>query len=323
MAPEERVKALALQAGFSLCGIAGLDSPPERLGFYSEWLKLGFAGDMAYLGRQEEKRLDPRRVLPGAKSMVCLGLLYNTDRPYSTEAGPGPWISRYAWGDDYHQVMGSRLEVLEASLRREFGPAVALKSCVDTAPVAEKAWAQAAGLGWTGKNTCLIHPKLGSWLFLAEILTDLELRADPPGADLCGQCRRCLDACPTQAFPEPYVLDARRCVSYLTIEKRGEIPGEFRQALGAHLYGCDLCQDVCPWNHWKRTTDEPAFQKRESLESLDPAAVEAMDQAEFSRRFKGSAMKRTKLEGLKRNARVVADNLRRWIGRRPSRDPQP
>jgi epoxyqueuosine reductase len=301
-------KKLALDCGFTLAGTASLDHQPARLGFLSEWLAEGYAGEMAYLKRQEAKRLDPGQVLPGARSMLCVALLYNTDQPFARERKGEAWISRYAWGEDYHKILEKKLEVLEKKLKEAFGPEIRTKAYVDTGPVAEKAWAAAAGIGWIGKNTCLIHPKLGSWLFLGEILTDLELSPDAPAADLCGSCRKCLDICPTQAFPKPYVLDASRCVSYLTIEKRGEIAADLQPGLGTNLYGCDLCQEVCPWNHWDITTSEPAFQPREGNLKPDLGKILSMDPAGFAEIYAGSPMKRTKLEGMQRNARIVLKN---------------
>jgi epoxyqueuosine reductase len=308
MNASQTAKQLALDCGFSLAGVASLERPPERLPFLSEWLAAGHAGEMEYLKRQEAKRLDPTLVLPGAKSMLCVALLYNTDKPYSIERPGQAWISRYAWGRDYHEVLGEKLKDLEQRLKQVFGQETKTHSYVDTGPVAEKAWAAAAGIGWIGKNTCLIHPKLGSWLFLGEVLTDLILEPDGALADLCGSCRKCLDACPTQAFPQAYVLDSRRCISYLSIEKRGSIPEDLRQDMGQNLYGCDLCQDVCPWNHWKVTTDEPAFQAREGNWQPDPSEYLEIRQEEFAERFRDSAMKRTKLEGLRRNAEIALAN---------------
>jgi epoxyqueuosine reductase len=308
MSTEAEIKALALSQGFDLCGIASLSQAPEALSRYPEWLQAGYAGEMAYLERQKDKRLDPVLVLPGAKSMICLGLIYNTGKPYSTEAKQ-PWISRYAWGDDYHELIWAKLAKLEAALRGALPGGLEMKSYCDTGPVSEKAWAAAAGLGWVGKHTNLINQEKGSWFFLSEILTTLDLTPDQPAADLCGSCRRCLDACPTGAFPEAYTLDARRCISYLTIEKRGEIPAEFHEAVGLNLYGCDICQDVCPWNHWKITGNEPAFQARESNWNPDPEKLANITDEEFSRLYNGSPIKRAKAEGLRRNAKIVKANL--------------
>jgi epoxyqueuosine reductase len=305
---EALLKELALEQGFQLAGIASLSQTPEHLPYLNEWLELGYAGEMAYLERQKDKRLDPALVLPGAKSMLCLGLLYNTGHPLSIEGPRRPWVSRYAWGDDYHGVLQQKLKGLEAAIRRALPGDYAMKSYGDTGPVSEKAWAAAAGLGWVGKNTNLIAGEKGSWFFLAEILLTLDLRPDAPAKDLCGSCRKCLDACPTDAFPEPYVLDARRCVSYLNIEKRGEIPEDLQQGIGYNLYGCDICQDVCPWNHWKLLSPEPAFQPRPENLKPDLDKLRNLADDEFSRLYHGSAMKRTKAEGLRRNARIVRKN---------------
>jgi epoxyqueuosine reductase len=316
MDSEEKIKRLAREAGFDLCGIASLASPPEALKGLTAWLDLGRHGDMAWMERQAEKRLDPDKVLPGARSLICVGLVYNTDQPYSTDVFPMAgraqtrpqdgeskgWISRYAWGDDYHSVMGRKLAVLEQSLRTEIDGRAGYRSYCDTGPVSEKVWAAAAGLGWQGKNTNLINQELGSWFFLAEILSTLDLAPDPPAPDHCGTCTRCLDACPTQAFPKAYELDAGRCLSYLTIEKRGELPPELLASVGANVYGCDICQDVCPWNRTRVLGRETAFQARPGLVAPALPELEAMDDASFAARFKGSAMQRTKAAGLRRNA---------------------
>jgi epoxyqueuosine reductase len=308
MSAESIIKSAAMDLGFSLAGIASLEQAPQSLQRYPQWLSAQYHGDMAYLERQAEKRMDPSLILPGAKSMVCLGLLYNTDKPYSTQAGQ-PWVSRYAWGEDYHAVMETKLRALLQAMRQRMDTPFEAKHYCDTGPISEKAWAAAAGLGWIGKNTNLIHPQQGSWFFLGEILTSLELVADQPATDLCGSCRRCLDACPTGAFPEAYTLDARRCISYLTIEQRGEIPEEFHDAIGLNLYGCDICQDVCPWNHWKITGNEAAFQPRPENWNPDAAALANISDEEFSRLYNGSSMKRAKAKGLRRNAAIVKANL--------------
>jgi epoxyqueuosine reductase len=308
MSREQEIKSLALSHGFDLAGIASLSQAPENLKRYPEWLAAGYAGEMGYLERQKDKRLEPTLVLPGAKSMLCLGLIYNTDKPYSTEAKQ-PWISRYAWGGDYHELIWGKLSKLEAAIRELVPGAFEMKSYCDTGPVSEKAWAAAAGLGWVGKHTNLINSEKGSWFFLSEIFTTLDLTPDQPAPDLCGSCRKCLDACPTGAFPEAYTLDATRCISYLTIEKRGEIPSEFHDAIGLNLYGCDICQDVCPWNHWKITGNEPAFKAREQNWNPDVEKLSNITDEEFSRLYNGSAIKRTKTEGMRRNARIVKTNL--------------
>jgi epoxyqueuosine reductase len=307
---ESQIKSLALSHGFDLAGIASLSQAPENLKRYPEWLAAGYAGEMAYLERQKDKRLDPELVLPGAKSMICLGLIYNTDKPYSIDVKQ-PWISRYAWGDDYHELIWAKLAKLEAAIRELIPGSFEMKSYCDTGPVSEKAWAAAAGLGWVGKHTNLINSEKGSWFFLSEILTTLELSPDQAAPDLCGTCRKCLDACPTGAFPEAYTLDATRCISYLTIEKRGPIPAEFHDAIGLNLYGCDICQDACPWNHWKITGNEPAFQAREQNWDPDVEKLANITDEEFSRLYNGSAIKRTKAEGMRRNAAIVKSNIKK------------
>ena len=318
MSAEAKIKELALSQGFDLAGIASLSQAPENLKRYPEWLSAGYHGEMAYLERQKDKRLDPSLVLPGARSMICLGLIYNTGKPYSTEVPGQPWVSRYAWGDDYHDLIWAKLSKLEAALRAALPQSFEMKSYCDTGPVSEKAWAAAAGLGWVGKHTNLINQEKGSWFFLSEILTTLDLTPDQPAADLCGSCRKCLDACPTGAFPEAYTLDATRCISYLTIEKRGEIPADFHQAIGANLYGCDICQDVCPWNHWKITGHEAAFQARELNFDPEIDKLANIPDEEFSRLYNGSAIQRTKASGLRRNALIVKANLEKRRGNQES-----
>ena len=222
---------------------------PE-LHFLREWLDRGYAGEMHYMHRTAERRADVRAVLPSARSVISLGVVYNADRPYSTEnADPAvAAIARYAWGDDYHVEIGGRLSRLVERLRAAAGDSFEARAYVDTGPVQERVYAQYAGLGWIGKNTCLINPELGSWIFLAAIVTNLALEPDAPGLDQCGTCTLCLEACPTGALVEPRVLDSTRCLSYLTIELKGAIPVEHRDAVGEHAYGCDICQEVCPWN---------------------------------------------------------------------------
>jgi epoxyqueuosine reductase len=280
---------------------------------------------MAWMERQAEKRLDPTQVLPGARSLICVGLVYNTDQPYSTDLFPMQgrvqsrtegnegkgWISRYAWGEDYHAVMARKLALLERALRTEIDGQASYRAYCDTGPVSEKVWAAAAGLGWQGKNTNLIHQGLGSWFFLGEILSTLDLAPDPPALDHCGTCTRCLDACPTQAFPRAYELDAGRCLSYMTIEKRGELPPEFLDALGANVYGCDICQDVCPWNRTRVLGGEAAFQPRPGLVAPPLAELQALDDAAFAARFKDSPVRRTKAAGLRRNADAASLSGRR------------
>jgi epoxyqueuosine reductase len=302
-----RAKQLALDAGFDLAGIARPDAPAE-LRFFAEWVGRGHAGEMRYLTEQVEKRSDLRTAFPWARSVVCVGLQYDTAAPYSTEApADRGWISRYAWGDDYHDVMGAMLERLVSALRTEAGP-FECRAYVDTGPVVERAYAAAAGLGAWGKNTCLLHPEHGSWFFLGELVTDLELLPDTPRTDMCGSCTACLDACPTGAFPEPFVLDATRCISYLTIELRGAIPEEQRAGVGRHVFGCDICQDVCPWNRRRRRQGGAAFAPRPAAMAPDLGDLAALDPEAFAARFRRSPVKRAKRRGFLRNVALALGN---------------
>jgi len=302
-----RVKALALAEGFDIVGIAAA-SPPDALRHFAPWIARGYAGEMAYLTSQAERRGDLRVAFPWARSVIVVGVQYDTPHPYSTEApASAGWISRYAWGDDYHDVVKAKLDSLLAKLREELG-AFEARNYVDTGPIAEKAYAEAAGLGAYGKNTCLLHPEHGSWFFLGEIVTALELEADAPRADMCGSCTACLDACPTQAFPEPYVLDATRCISYLTIELRGAVPEALRAGLGRHVFGCDICQDVCPWNRKRRHRGPAAFEPRDGGLAPDLGLLARLDAASFSERFRKSPVKRAKRRGLLRNVALALGN---------------
>ena len=302
-----RVKALALEAGFDLAGIARADAPPD-LSFFAEWVARGHAGEMVYLSDQVARRSDLRLAFPWARSVVCVGLQYDTPHPYSTDAPAGSgWISRYAWGDDYHDVMGAMLGRVVARLREEV-PSLEARAYVDTGPVAEKAWAAAAGLGAWGKNACLLHPEHGSWFFLGEIVTDLDLPADAPRADMCGTCTACLEACPTQALVAPYVLDARRCISYLTIELKGPVPEGLREGMGRHVFGCDVCQDVCPWNRKRRHRGGEAFAPREGAVAPDLALLAGLGEEGFRERFRRSPVKRAKRRGLLRSVAVALGN---------------
>ena len=302
-----RAKGLARDEGFDLAGVARADAPPD-LAFFAEWVARGHAGEMAYLTSQVAKRSDLRAAFPWARSVVCVGLQYDTPHPYSTAApGDRGWISRYAWGEDYHDVMKARLDRVVARLQVEAGPFQA-RAYVDTGPVAEKAWAAAAGLGAWGKNGCLLHPEHGSWFFLGEIVTDLDLPADAPRPDLCGSCTACLEACPTGALVAPYVLDATRCISYLTIEVKGAMPEGRRAGVGRHVFGCDICQDVCPWNRKRRHRGEAAFGPRPGAEAPDLAGLASLDEEAFRERFRRSPVKRAKRRGLVRNVAVALGN---------------
>lgn len=310
MTPEARsalARSLARELGFDLVGVASAE-PPRELAAFAPWVAAGHAGEMAYLSGQVEKRSDARAAFPWARSLVCVGLQYDTPGPYSTEAPPGRgWISRYAWGDDYHDVLKALLERLAERLTERVGPFRA-RTYADTGPIVERAYAAAAGLGAWGKNTCLLHPEHGSWFFLGELVTDLELQPDAPLRDLCGSCTACLEACPTGALPAPYQLDATRCISYLTIEQRGAIPEQLRAPLGRHAFGCDICQDVCPWNRRRRHRGGPAFEARPGLAAPDLAELAALDAAAFSARFRQSPVKRAKRRGLLRNVAVALGN---------------
>jgi epoxyqueuosine reductase len=302
-----RARALALEAGFDLAGVASAAAPRE-LGFFQEWIARGYAGEMAYLTSQRARRADVRAAFPWARSLVCVGLQYDTPGPYSTDADAGRgWIARYAWGDDYHDVVKARLEDLRARLGAELGP-MESRVYVDTGPVVERAYAAAAGLGAWGKNTCLLHPEHGSWFFLGEVITDLEMEPDAPMADMCGSCTACLEACPTGALVAPYALDATRCISYLTIEVKGAIPEEHRPALGRHVFGCDICQDVCPWNRRRRERGGAGFEPRDGLLAPDLDALAALDEAGFRETFRRSPVKRAKRRGLLRNVCVAIGN---------------
>ncbi|MEX1186083.1 MAG: tRNA epoxyqueuosine(34) reductase QueG [Gemmatimonadaceae bacterium] len=304
---EDSLKSRARALGFDLVGIARL-GPAETAPMFDEWVARGFAGDMAYLERGAGKRADPRRVFENVKSAVVVGMNYGGTAPI------GP-VARYARGDDYHDVMTERLRALHAWLNTELGREVAGKAYVDTGPILERDLARKAGLGWFGKNTMLLNPEIGSFFFIGALLLDLDLQEDAPfEADRCGTCARCLDACPTDAFIAPRVLDATRCVSYLTIELKGDIPEEFHSAIGENVYGCDICQDVCPWNvsFSRNLPDDSPFSAREMLAGKNARQLAldllAMSQEEFTVPFRKSPMKRAKLRGLQRNAAVVLGN---------------
>jgi epoxyqueuosine reductase len=303
------VREQAAAVGFDLCGIAAADAFPE-LQYLREWLGRGYAGEMQYLHRSADRRADVRHVLPSARSVIALGTIYNTDRPYSTERRDHTRaeIARYAWGDDYHTVIQDRLDRLLAWLREAAGPSFEGRAYVDTGPVQERVYAQHAGIGWIGKNTCVINPALGSWLFLSEIICNLPLVPDAPTLDRCGTCTLCLDACPTGALVEPYTLDSTRCISYLTIELKGPIPSVQREDIGAHAYGCDVCQEVCPWNHRPAIVSDSAWLPRSGLDT--PQLLELWQHTDDELRglMKGSAMTRAGVKRLRRNVAVAIGN---------------
>lgn len=302
----EKVKAKALEVGFTKVGIARAEELTEEDDRLRAWLARGYHGTMDWMARNVEKRTDPRRIVPGAASVICVALNYYTPVQHADDPNTGK-ISRYAWGDDYHDILLTKLKMLWQWMQREF-PGIEGRYYVDTGPVMEKVWAQRAGIGWIGKHTNVITQELGSWVFLGEIITTLELQEDLPATDHCGTCTLCVEACPTQAIVEPYVLDSNRCISYLTIEHRGDIDGELGRRFEGWIYGCDICQDVCPWNH-KFATESPEarFQPRPGNQAPRLDAWHAMTPQEFSERFRGSAIKRTKVAGLKRNIAVVLE----------------
>ena len=319
---KDAILVAARGAGFDLAGVAPVGDFAEHRHFES-WVDSGRAAEMQYMAAQDEagglKRGSLRRIAPWARSVIVCAANYNTAQPYSTASADSSqgWIARYAWGKDYHNTILGKLRTVEATLHSICGAGSGAQGdseppitrCyVDTGPVAERIYAKYAGLGWTGKNTCLIHQQQGSWLFLGVILTSLELAADTPAPDRCGSCTRCIDACPTQAIVAPYQLDANLCISYLTIEKRGPIPEPIRAGLGRHVFGCDICQDVCPWNRKAPVTTAAEFQPREGL--VNPALewLAGMDDAQFREVFRGSPIRRTKRQGLRRNAAVAMGN---------------
>jgi epoxyqueuosine reductase len=304
------VKRQASVAGFDLCGIAAAEAWPE-LDRLSGWLAKGYAGRMTYLNRTAKKRADARQWLPSARSVICVGCAYHTDRPLSVELhDPSEArIARYAWGRDYHDVVQDRLDALLSWMRKAAGVPFDAKTGVDDAPVQERVYAARAGLGWIGKHTCLITPTLGSWVVLGEIATSLVLEPDSAVLDRCGTCELCLDACPTRAIVEPGVVDARRCLSYLTIEIRKDIPESQRPDLGSHVFGCDICQDVCPFNAGVPHSADPAWQPKPGLDR--PTLVSLWNAGDGALRelMDGTALRRRDVEGLRRNVAVALGNV--------------
>jgi len=310
------IKKAASDAGFDLSGIAPVQDFPD-LTYFPEWIAAGRAGEMKYLESRNDagelRRASLRSVFPWARSVVVCAINYNTAHPYSTEVSDSTrgWISRYAWSrEDYHDSVLRRLHELEAKLKETCGDETPIetRSYVDTGPVVERVYAKYAGVGWLGKNTCVINQKIGSWLFLGVIVTSLELTPDLPAPDRCGTCTRCIDACPTEALIAPYELDSNKCISYLTIEKRGTIPDELRDGMGHQVFGCDICQDVCPWNRKAPSTDKPEFQPREGLVNPALAWLAEISEEEFREKLHGSPIKRAKRSGLRRNALIAIGN---------------
>jgi epoxyqueuosine reductase len=309
MLTAESVEQHARTLGFDLCGVAPAEALPEA-GRMREWLARGYAGDMGYLPRTARLREDVRRILPSARSVIVTGTVYNTNRPYSVEVtNPAEaLVSRYAWGEDYHDVIGGRLNSLLDWMRARHRAPFEARAFVDTGPIHERAHAERAGLGWIGKHGCLINPDLGSWLFLSAIVCSLPLVPDEPALDRCGACTLCLDACPTGAIVEPHVLDATRCLSYLTIELRRGIPEPIRADVGRHVFGCDICQDVCPWNQSAARSEDPAWQPRPALDH--PRLLELWNRSDdgLAELARGSAMSRAGVTSLRRNLAVALGN---------------
>ena len=302
----DEVRVMARECGFELAGVARAVPVPDTA-WYREWVSVGYAGEMRYLtDRRAAVREDPRNLLASARSIVCVGKLYQTPWPHSTQYNDEEraWISRYAWGDDYHNVLRRGLE----RLAQRIG-ALEYKICVDTAPLLERSYARLAGLGWIGRNTCLINQRSGSWFFLGELLVSLEIAPDAEPADRCGTCRRCIDACPTAAIVPGgagYTVDSRLCISYFTIERRGAAPEEIRGGIGGHVFGCDICQDVCPWNRRAPVTEDAAFAPRNFAPPL--AEMAGLTESEFRAIFRGTPVTRARYSGFLRNVAIAMGN---------------
>ncbi len=303
-----QIKQKAFELGFDLVGVAPAHLPSDDLSFFDQWINRGFAGTMDYLKKGRDKRADPSLILEGVQSIICCAVNYYRGHPKSTECrekGNG-WISCYAWGEDYHQILLEKLKELEKFIRTN-APEARMKSYVDTGPLLERSLAAEAGLGWIGKNTCLINTHMGSYFFIGEILTDLQLDYDKPTADHCGTCTRCLEACPTQAL-KPYEMDATRCISYLTIEFRGEIDPKLAHKMGNHLVGCDICQDVCPWNRHPPLSLDDRFDPRPDNFHPNLKPLTSLSPEDFKNRFHESAVRRIKWKNFLRNLDIVQKN---------------
>lgn len=302
------IKEKALEIGFTKVGITSAEPFDHAADHLASWIERGFHGLMQYMERGHEKRRDVKQILPSARSIISLAVNYKTEHDPNTDTLK---ISRYAWGTDYHEVIPAMLEQLLQEIKL-IAPEVEGRYYVDTGPLLEKAIAQRAGIGWMGKHSNVITREVGSWVFLAEILLNLDLEYDAPHQDFCGTCTKCIEACPTDAITQPYVVDATKCISYLTIELKAvnEIPQPQAEQLNGWLYGCDICQEVCPWNRFGKDSSNENFQPRLENTQLQPAQLEVMEQEEFSRRFRKSPIKRTKLAGLKRNLKALQQSLR-------------
>ncbi|MBV9574036.1 MAG: tRNA epoxyqueuosine(34) reductase QueG [Acidobacteriales bacterium] len=310
------IKDAAHESGFELAGVSPIRDFPE-LEYFPQWVIDGYAGEMKYMEATNDtgelKRRSVKSTFPWAQSVVLCAINYNTAYPYSIENQDlkKGWIARYSWGQqDYHDAVMRRLRVVESRLRECIPDELTTRCYVDTGPILERVYAKYAGIGWVGKNTCILNQELGSWLFLGVILASLELPPDDPVPDRCGSCTRCIEACPTDALVEPYKLDANRCISYLTIEKKGGIPAALREGVGRNVFGCDICQDVCPWNREAPATRAAEFQPREGLVNPDLEWLAEITAQEFQEKFRGSAIKRAKRNGVRRNAITAMGNSR-------------
>jgi len=303
---KEALAAHAKALGFDLCRVARCEAPPHAREFET-WLDEGRAGEMTWMERNKERRMDPQSVLPGAKALIVLAMNYwqGAEEEPGVPGSPVPRIARYAWGDDYHDLIEKKLESLDEFLKKRGG---VQKCYVDTGPVLERDFAAKAGAGWHGKSTMLINEKLGTWFFLAEILTTLEFAEDAPQPDRCGRCTRCIDACPTNAITAPYQLDARKCISYLTIELKGSIPEDLRPLIGDRIYGCDDCLTACPWNRFAQASSETAFAMRSSVAGMSLTGFLDLDDDGFRALFRKSPIKRIKRRGFLRNVCVALGN---------------
>lgn len=301
MSRTNTIKKIASELGFSFCGISRAGFLKEEEAKLETWLKRGYQGNMGYLENHFDKRLDPTKLVPGAKSVVSLVYNYYPKKDLQSEGKPK--LAKYAYGQDYHFVIKEKLKTFMERICEEIGE-VDGRVFVDSAPVHERAWAAKSGLGWIGKNSLLLNREMGSFFFLAELIIDLELEPDGPMKDYCGTCTACQDACPTDAIPEPYVVDGSRCISYLTIELKDEIPSEFKGKMEGWAFGCDICQDVCPWNRFSKPNNEPQLQPQ-GWEAFEESDWQEMTREVFQKVFKKSAVKRTKFEGLKRNLNFI------------------
>lgn len=306
----QALKAEARRLGFDACGISKAEPLDEEARRLEAWLQAGYHGTMDWMERHFDKRIDPTKLVEGARSIISV--LYNYYQPVTPNTSPATGkISRYAWGDDYHEVLKEKLYQLFAWLQAQVGE-VHGRAFVDSGPVMDKAWARRSGLGWMGKHTNLINRHMGSFFFIGELIVDVPLLPDGPIPDYCGSCTRCIDACPTGALVQPYILDARRCISYLTIEHRGhDIPPALQKNMGNWIFGCDICQNVCPWNKFKHATNEPRFLPRPGMLDTPLECWEELDLEAFRQKFRKSAVKRAKFEGFKRNVQIALQNMRR------------